>query len=58
MNRRKQLIQQAQRRIIELAAQTPVFTPIDLNVVQPNVKNIFPGRLQEPAFFEEVWLDQ
>jgi peptide/nickel transport system substrate-binding protein len=58
VNRRRQLLHDTQRRIIALAAMTPMFTSLDFTVQHANVRGIYAGRTNEPRYYEEVWLDQ
>jgi ABC-type oligopeptide transport system substrate-binding subunit len=57
-SKRRQILHQIQRRIIELGAMTPIFAPVDLTVTYPQMRGIFAGRTNEPAYYDEVWFDQ
>jgi hypothetical protein len=57
---RSDLIHQAQRRILELSAVSPLYTEIRLTVFRPFVRNLWTIRIDgdEPALYENIWFDR
>jgi peptide/nickel transport system substrate-binding protein len=57
--KRRDILQSIQRRLIDLAAVTPLYSKITLIAHWPYVMNyIMPDAPPEPGWYEQIWLNQ
>jgi peptide/nickel transport system substrate-binding protein len=57
-NKRKALLQQIQRKVLERAAPLTVYGGINTTVYHPFVKNFYAGGYGQGTLWEFLWLDQ
>jgi peptide/nickel transport system substrate-binding protein len=55
-DRRRELVKQIQRRVIEVAGQIPVGNGLALSAVQPFLMNYFGPPYGEYSFYDSLWL--